>query len=174
MPAPLPLKVQEFYVAKRAKGLSQKASAAAADISLRTSQRIDAGEHQPQRGQPRHWRTRADPLAEVWESELLPLLEKAPALEPNTLLLHLEEISPGRDWLRHELTLQRRVEQWKALSGPAKEVMFLQEHRPGVMGFSDCTLLKSEPVTIRGCPNVAASSITCGWCRHHRGAVSIA
>ena len=150
MPAPLPLKVQEFYVAKRAKGLSQKAAAAAADISLRTAQRIDAGEHQPQRGQPRHWRTRTDPLADVWDSELVPLLQKAPALEPRTLLLHLEETHPGRDWCRHERTLQRRVEQWKALHGPDKEVMFLQEHRPGVLGISDFTVLRGEPITVRG------------------------
>ncbi|TVS07412.1 MAG: hypothetical protein EA413_01135 [Cyanobium sp. PLM2.Bin73] len=108
------------------------------------------GSIRPSGGQPRHWRTRADPLAEVWGSELLPLLENAPALEPKTLLLHLEEISPGRNWLRHERTLQRRVERWKALSGPAKEMMFLQEHRPGVIHISDFTVLKSEPATIRG------------------------
>ncbi|MFZ9545383.1 MAG: hypothetical protein ACO27O_12345, partial [Hylemonella sp.] len=34
----------------------------------------------------RHWRTRADPLAEVWNSVLLPMLERSPQLEPQTLL----------------------------------------------------------------------------------------
>jgi len=57
---------------------------------VRSAQRIDRGEpqasaqQQQQRG--RNWRTRADPLAEVWDSVLLPMLEKAPQLEPQTLL----------------------------------------------------------------------------------------
>ena len=102
--------------------------------------------HQP----GRHWRTRADPLADVWDSVLVPMLEKAPQLEPQTLLLHLEQIRPGEEWYRRKRTLQRRVEQWRALHGPAQEVMFLQEHRAGVLGISDFTLLKGEPITIGG------------------------
>ncbi|MFN9959773.1 MAG: IS21 family transposase, partial [bacterium] len=93
---------------------------------------------------------RQDPLAEVWEEELLPMLETAPALEPQTVRLHLEEHHPEKDWDRHKRTLQRRVEQWKSLNGPAKEVIFLQEHRPGVMGISDFTVLDGEPITIAG------------------------
>jgi transcriptional regulator with XRE-family HTH domain len=150
MPAPLPIKVRNHYMAKRARGLSQEAAAAAADISMRTAQRIDSGFHQPELGKVRHWRTRPDPLADVWDSELLPLLERAPELEPQTLLLHLEEQQPEQDWLSHKRTLQRRVEKWKALHGPEKEVIFLQEHKPGVLGISDFTLLKGEPITIRG------------------------
>jgi hypothetical protein len=103
---------------------------------------------QQQRG--RHWRTRADPLAEVWENVLLPMLEKAPQLEPQTLLLHLERSFPGQEWYRRKRTLQRRVEQWKALHGPSRDVMFLQEHGPGVLGISDFTQLKGDPITIAG------------------------
>lgn len=150
MPAPLSIQSRDHYMAKRTKGLSQEAAAAAAGISLRTAQRIDQGEHQPERGKRRQWRTRQDPLAEVWEEELLPMLETAPALEPQTLLLHLEEHHPEKDWESHKRTLQRRVEQWKSLNGPAKEVIFLQEHRPGVMGISDFTVLDGEPITIAG------------------------
>jgi transcriptional regulator with XRE-family HTH domain len=120
MPAPLSIQSRDHYMAKRTKGLSQEAAAAAAGISLRTAQRIDQGEHQPERGKRRQWRTRQDPLAEVWEEELLPMLETAPALEPQTLLLHLEEHHPEKDWESHKRTLQRRVEQWKSLNGPAK------------------------------------------------------
>jgi hypothetical protein len=92
MPAPLSLRIKEWYMAKRANGLSQQVAVDAAGISVRSAQRIDRGELQPegqlqQRG--RHWRTRADPLAELWESVLVPMLEKAPQLEPQTLLLHL-------------------------------------------------------------------------------------
>jgi hypothetical protein len=153
MPAPLSLRIKERYMAKRADGLSQQVAADAAGISVRSAQRIDRGELQPegqQQQRGRQWRTRADPLAEVWESVLVPMLEKAPQLEPQTLLLHLEQIRPGEEWFRRKRTLQRRVEQWRALHGPAQEVMFLQEHRAGVLGISDFTLLKGEPITVAG------------------------
>jgi hypothetical protein len=78
------------------------------------------------------------------------LLEKAPQLEPQTLLLHLERTFPGQEWYRRKRTLQRRVEQWRALNGPAREVMFLQEHRAGVLGISDFTVLKGQPITVAG------------------------
>lgn len=113
MPAPLSLRIKERYMAKRSHGLSQQIAADAVGISVRSAQRIDRGDHQsqnqPQRG--RSWRTRADPLADVWQSELLPMLEKAPQLEPQTLLLHLEKIRPDEEWFRRKRTLQRRVEQ---------------------------------------------------------------
>ena len=154
MPAPLSLRIKERYMAKRASGLSQSVAADAVGISLRSGQRIDRGElqasaqQQQQRG--RHWRTRPDPLADVWDSVLVPMLEKAPQLEPQTLLLHLEQVFPDQEWYRRKRTLQRRVEQWKALHGPALGVMFMQHHQPGVLGISDFTVLKVEPITIAG------------------------
>lgn len=153
MPAPLSLRIKERYMANRADGLSQQVAADAVGISVRSAQRIDRGELQPegqQQRRGRHWRTRADPLAEVWESVLVPMLEKAPQLEPQTLLLHLERTFPGQEWYRRKRTLQRRVEQWRALHGPAQEVMFLQEHRAGVLGISDFTVLKGDPITVAG------------------------
>jgi hypothetical protein len=142
MPAPLSLGIKERYMAKRAEGLSQQVAADVAGISVRSAQRLDRGEHQPSPRQGRQWRTRADPLADDRDSVLEPLLQKAPQLEPQTLLLHLEQIRPGEEWYRRKRTLQRRVEQWRALCGPAHEVMFLQEHHAGVLGISDFTVLK--------------------------------
>lgn len=153
MPAPLSLRIKERYMAKRASGLSQQLAADAVGISLRSAQRIDRGELQAgaqQQAIGRHWRTRADPLVEVWDSVLLPMLERSPQLEPQTLLLHLERTFPDQEWYRRKRTLQRRVEQWRALHGPAREVMFLQHHQPGVLGISDFTLLKGEPITVAG------------------------
>jgi len=152
MPAPLSLRIKEQYMAKRARGLSQQIAADAVGISVRSAQRIDRGELQAQGVQQRsrHWRTRADPLADVWDSVLVPMLKKAPQLEPQTLLLHLERSFPGQEWYRRKRTLQRRVEQWKALHGPSREVMFLQQHQPGLLGISDFTQLKGDPITIAG------------------------
>ena len=139
-------------MAKRSGGLSQQIAADAVGISVRSAQRIERGELQPQMQQQRgrHWRTRPDPLADVWDSVLVPMLERAPQLEPQTLLLHLEQRFPGQEWFRRKRTIQRRVEQWRALYGPGQEVMFLQEHRAGVLGISDFTLLKGAPITIGG------------------------
>ena len=140
-------------MAKRANGLSQQVAADACGISVRSAQRIDRGELQASAQQQqcgRRWRTRADPLAEVWDSVLVPMLKKAPQLEPQTLLLHLEQIFPDQEWYRRKRTLQRRVEQWRALYGPERGVMFLQHHQPGVTGISDFTLLKGKPITVAG------------------------
>ena len=101
-------------MAKRASGLAQQVAADAVGISLRSAQRIDRGEPQASSHQHqqcgRRWRTRADPLADVWDSVLVPMLEKAPQLEPQTLLLHLEQTFPDQEWYRRKRTLQRRVE----------------------------------------------------------------
>ena len=154
MPAPLSLRIKERYMAKRASGLSQQVAADAVGISVRSAQRIDRGEPQASSHQQqqcgRRWRTRADPLAGVWDSVLVPMLEKAPQLEPQTLLLHLEQTFPDQEWYRRKRTLQRRVEQWRALYGPERGVMFLQHHQPGVTGISDFTLLKGKPITVAG------------------------
>ena len=77
MPAPLSLRIKERYMAKRASGLSQQIAADAVGISARSAQRIDRGELKTsaQQQQPgRRWRTRAYPLAEVWDSVLVPML----------------------------------------------------------------------------------------------------
>jgi transposase len=97
----------------------------------------------------RSWRTRLDPLASVWP-ELQAELERAPALQALTLLTLLQERYPGQygdDLLR---TLQRRVKQWRALHGPAKELFFRQVHEPGRLGSSDFTHMNDMGVTIHG------------------------
>lgn len=132
-------------------GLTQTDAAYIAEFSERTGQRIEAEDYQPNRGRVRDWRTCADPLAAVWESELEPMLRQAPKLKPMTLFEYLQDQYPGKygQVLR---TLQRRVQAWKALHGPAPEVMFELRHEPGMMGFSDFTELKGITVTINGNP----------------------
>jgi len=139
------------YMNARELGLTQVDAATIAEISERSGQRIEAGTHQPKRGQERPRRTSPDPLAGVWENELLPMLQRQPGLTPVTLFEHLQERYPGQygQVLR---TLQRRVQQWKALHGEAPEVMFELRHPPGMMGFSDFTELKGMEITINGAP----------------------
>lgn len=142
----------QIYMKARESGCTQETAAAKGGFSERTGRRIDAGEHQPQRGRPHDWRTRKDPLAQVWDSELVPLLQQQPQLQAMTLFEYLQQKYPGKYGQSIMRTLQRRVQQWKATSGPAQEVMFELEHQPGVMGLSDFTKLKQVQVTIAGQP----------------------
>jgi hypothetical protein len=131
-------------------GLNQSKAASIAEISERTGQRIESGEHQPNRGKPNENNSK-DPLEGVWEKELEPMLKKEPRLKPMTLFEYLQDTYPGKypNVLR---TIQRRVQTWKALYGPSPEVMFELRHEPGMMGISDFTELKGMTITIAGKP----------------------
>lgn len=132
-------------------GLTQANAAHIAEISERSGQRIDAGEHRPNRGVVPEVPPCRDPLAGVWEQELEPMLQREPRLKPMTLFEYLQEKYPGQ-YPQVLRTLQRRVRTWKALHGPAPEVMFELRHEPGEMGLSDFTELKGIEITINGAP----------------------
>lgn len=82
-----------FYMAQRNKGLTQEAAAATAGISVRSGRRIEKG--QWQQSGDRHWRTRQDPLEDVWLSDILPLLQSRPQISPTTVLEYLQDKYPG-------------------------------------------------------------------------------
>lgn len=99
----------------------------------------------------RTWRTRADPFAEVWD-EVVEQLKEAPGLQAKTLLKWLQGRHPGRFEDRQLRSLQRRVREWHAMFGPAKEVFFAQVHHPGRLGASDFTHMTELGVTVGGQP----------------------
>jgi hypothetical protein len=138
------------YMNGREIGLTQVDAAYIAEFSERTGQRIEAGKHQPKRGQKRE-RTKPNPLKGIWEDELEPMLQQQPRLKPMTLFEYLQQQYPGKypNVLR---TLQRRVAHWRVLHGASPEVMFQLHHEPGGMGFSDFTKLKGIEITINGKP----------------------
>jgi hypothetical protein len=142
---------EQLYMSLRTKGLSQKLSSAKSGISERSGRHIEKGQHV---GRKHDWRTRKDPLIEVWERELVPLLEKEPSLSAITLLEYLQSKYEGKYPDSIHRTLQRRIKHYKALSGPNKEVIFRQVHYPGVQGISDFTELKDIVVSIQGKPYV--------------------
>lgn len=137
-----------LYMNERKSGHTQCVAAAKAGVSERSARRIDKGEVTSSPKSRRHWRTRQDPLIDVWQSELVPLLEANPALLPMTLLEYLDDNYPGRFGNSIHRTLQRRIKSWRAVHGPAKEVMFRQLKQPGQLGLSDFTVLKEAVVTI--------------------------
>ena len=130
--------------------LTQVAAAAKVGICDRSARRIENSEALPSQRKERAWRTRADPLASVWSSEVVPLLEADAMLNAVTLLEELQRRYPGSygpDMLR---TLQRRVRQWRAMHGPEREVFFAQEHPPGRLGLSDFTVCDELEVVVAG------------------------
>ncbi len=138
------------YMAERNQGQSQIVSAAKAGFSERTGRALEKGQCQTSKGSPRSWRTRHDPFSEVWNKDCLPFLERNPDCQALTLLEILQEKYPEQFADSLLRTLQRRVNQWKALYGPEKEVFFRQNHPPGEMGLSDFTKIKSFQILIAG------------------------
>jgi transposase InsO family protein len=136
----------------RKQSQTQVQASAKAGMSERTGQRIDSGRISAQENKERHWRTRKDPFEEVWDSEVVPLLEKQPALDATTLFEDLQDRHQGKFGNAKKRTFQRRVKLWKALHGADKEVMFRQVQEPGRQGLSDFTQLKAVVVTIEGEP----------------------
>ena len=141
--------LQQIGLYMRARKLkhTQEASAARAGFSVRSVPEIEKRGRKP--AKPVHnWKTRKDPFEDVWDSKLVPLLEKTPHLQAVTLLEILQEEHEGA-YPDHLLrTLQRRVKKWRALSGPSKEVIFRQNHPPGDQGLSDFTCMNELKITI--------------------------
>jgi transposase InsO family protein len=143
----------EIYMKSRKEGQIQVASAAKSGISERSGRTIEKGQRIDPHKKQRTWRTRNDPFADVWLSEIKPMLQQSPSLSALTLLEHLQSRHGGEAFPDNLLrTLQRRVKQWCHQDGPACEVMFRQEHAPGYFGLSDFTELKGITVTIQGKP----------------------
>ena len=142
----------KLYMQNRREGKTQVTAAAKAGISERSGRRAEKGELQLGSRKKRNWRTRADPFADVWESEVVPLLKKNAQFTPMTLFEKLQKDHPGKYHDSKLRTFQRRVSDWKALYGPDNEVMFRQEQIAGRMGLSDFTKLKDVTITLQGHP----------------------
>jgi hypothetical protein len=130
------------------KNKSQELAAAKAGISERSARRIESLATLPSQTPRRYWRSRADPFADVWDTEVVPLLKGAPKLMAVTLLRKLQDDHPERFSDGALRTLQRHIRHWRALEGPAKEVFFPQDHAPGQQGLSDFTDMGDLRITI--------------------------
>jgi len=101
--------------------------------------------------QENNWRTRKDPFGDVWEG-IKGMLSINPGLEGKTIFEDLQRKDPGRFADGQLRTLQRRIKNWRAIEGPAKEIFFAQIHKPGELCQSDFTHMDKLGVTIDGVP----------------------
>jgi hypothetical protein len=126
-------------------------AAAKAGFSTASAYRIEADPRSPSQNRKPRGRRRPDPLAGVWEGEIVPMLEAAPGVRAVAIF---EEMCRRHPDLAAGVrrTLERRIGQWRALHGPSRDVIFRQEHPPGRMGLSDFTDMGSLGVTIAGAP----------------------
>ena len=130
---------------------SQQTAAARAGFSASTGSRLDADPALPSQKITRRGRRRPDPLATLWEAEIVPMLVAMPGLRPVTLFDELCRRHPTlSEGIRR--TLERRVRAWQALHGPEREVIFRQDHPPGAQGLSDFTDANGLGVTLAGQP----------------------
>ncbi len=134
-------------------GKSLKAASMRADMDEKTARKYREAGKLPSELEvwPRVWRTRKDPFADVW-NEVREQLEASPGLQAKTLFEWLQRTYPGRFEDGQLRSLQRRLRQWRATAGPAKEVFFAQVHHPGRLAASDFTHMGSLGVTLGGQP----------------------
>ena len=139
-------------MASRKAGHTQAASAARSGFSESTARRVEQTPVLPSQRPLRQYRTRVDPFHEVWRSEIVPLLERIPAIRATTVLEELQRLHPGRYPDGVLRSLQRRIAHWRATEGPERELIVRQEHPPGRQALSDFTHADSFTVTIAGQP----------------------
>ena len=122
---------------------------AKAGFSTAAAYRFEKDPRLPTQKKARRERRRADPFVDVWENEVLPMLQAAPGLRAIAVFEELCRRHPelGSGTRR---TLERRIRAWRAVNGPDREVIFRQEHPPGRMGLSDFTEVADLGITIAG------------------------
>ena len=137
-----------LYMKYRRKEQPTKAGARAG-FSAATAYRIEQDPRPPSQKKAPRTRRRADPLAAIFDAEIVPLLQSAPDIRPVAVLdemLRRHPDLPGN--VRR--TLERRIRDWRALHGAERDVMFRQVHQPGRLGLSDFTEMDSLGITVAG------------------------
>jgi len=126
-------------------------AAAKAGLSQATGYRLQADPILPSQKKALRSRRRPDPLSDIFDTEVLPLLKSSPGLRPvaifEELLRRYPDLSAG---IRR--TLERRIRAWRGKHGPEQEVIFRQTHVPGKMGLSDFTDMNKHGVSVAGQP----------------------
>jgi len=126
-------------------------AAAQAGFSVATAYRVEHDQRLPSEKEVPRGRRRPDPLADIFDAEVVPLLEAAPGVRPVAIFDELRrrhaDLAPG---VRR--TLERRIRTWRALHGQEREVIFRQVHEAGRMGLSDFTEMGDLAITVVGVP----------------------
>jgi hypothetical protein len=133
-------------------GASLRKAAMKANMDRKSARKYRGSGPLPEEARrPHTWRTRPDPLAEVWPA-VVEQLQQQRRLQAKTLWDWVQREQPGKCPVTARRTFERRVRQWKAQHGSAKELYFTQVHTPGRLAASDFTSMNELQVTIAGVP----------------------
>ncbi len=124
-------------------------AAAKASISTATGYRFEQDRRLPSHKEKVRDRRRPDPLAEFFDTEVVPMLKAAPGLRAVAIFEEMQRRHPDLS-AGVRRTLERRIRSWRSLHGAEQEVIFRQVHEPGRMGLSDFTDMADLGVTIVG------------------------
>jgi hypothetical protein len=124
-------------------------AAAKASFSSSTAYRLAKDSRLPSQKKQVRGRRRPDPLAGIFDTEVVPMLKAAPGLRSVAIF---EEILRRHSELGGGIrrTLERRIRSWRAVHGNEQEVIFRQVHEPGRCGISDFTDMRDLGITIVG------------------------
>lgn len=130
---------------------TRSVAAARAGFSKSTAYRIAQDARMPsQKKQPRG-RRRPDPLVDIFDAEVVPMLQASPGLRAIGIFEEMQRRHPDlADGVRR--TLERRIRQWRSIHGGEQDVIFRQVQEPGRMGLSDFTHMDDLNITIAGLP----------------------
>jgi hypothetical protein len=126
-------------------------AAAKAGLSQATGYRLQVDLIMPSQKKAPRGRRRPDPLSDIFNTEVLPLLKSSPGLRPVAIFEELMRRYPDLS-VGIRRTLERRIRAWRAEHGPEQEVIFRQTHTPGKMGLSDFTDMNQHGVRVAGQP----------------------
>ena len=125
-------------------------AAAKAGFSTATAYRIETDPRLPSQKKKPRGRRRPDPLAGVWDSEIVPMLEAAPGIRAVAIFEEICRRHPGvGPGVRR--TLERRIAGWGAPRSPPR-CDLPPRASAGRMGLSDFTDMAGLGVTIAGEP----------------------
>jgi hypothetical protein len=116
---------------------SAAVAAAKASISIATAYGIEKDPKLPSQKAPRS-RRRPDPLADIFDAEVVPMLQSGPGLRPIAIFEEMIRRYPTLGGGIRRI-LERRIRAWRAVHGANQEVILRQAHVPGLMGLSDFT-----------------------------------
>ena len=135
--------------------MTGECAAAKAGFSASTGHRIKRDQTLLSQKRAPRGRRRPDPLSDVFESKVVPMLHACPEIRPVAVFGKLMDLHPDLD-PNVRRTLERRIRQWRAEHGPDREVIFPQNKTPGRLGLSDFTSVNKLGVSIGGVAKISA------------------
>jgi hypothetical protein len=130
--------------------LTQEQAADKAAMDIKTARKyLKSGKIPSELKKSHDWQNKPDVFADTWE-EIEELLSNSPRLQAKTIFIYLQNKYQGRFKRCHLRTLQRRFKKWRALKGKNTNVIFCQNHIPGIQSQSDYTNMNDLMITING------------------------